>query len=310
MNKVKNYNPARSFVNVFAVAFFASVLVCVGCSSSNDIAGTSEEPNEIAKEESSSSQGDINIVVVSSSSQDTKDQSSSSSGTNNNFVPEPISSSSSSVVPAMSSSSLRDGGYDRPGGGEPAGTSPNVGLDNYGAFYGVSDISFDSAVVASTVVFNKGRETTENPVGTPDDSSDAMTPGTNDKVTELNSPGLHKMGNRLDALYEVFQESAKNLIELGKKAAAENSSCETYLYNVRGQSGSIGHVLVGVASDTLTVLDIRDEKCQSTDGQVVGFVFIYCGEMNSAPYEKRVYVDRDSNAGKCPVMDPNFEWTN
>ena len=78
---------------------------------------------------------------------------------------------------------------------------------------------------------------------------------------------------------------------------------------MRGQEGSIAHMLVGVASDTLTVLDIRDSNCRSTQGQVFGFVFIYCGEMDRMPFENRIYADRDPGAGKCPVIDTDYEWT-
>jgi hypothetical protein len=218
-----------------------------------------------------------------------------------------VSSSSITPVEPVSSSSARSDNDARPGG-EQSGTKPGADLSGYGAYYGVSDASFDSVVVASTVVYG-GKVDAEIPIQNPDDSSDTQTPGTSAAVTELNSPGLHKMGDRLKALYDVFPASAKALIALGEKAAAEDPSCDTYLYNVRGQSGSIGHMLVGVASDTLSVLDIRDEKCQSTEGLVVGFVFIYCGEMNSTPYEKRTSVDRDPSAGKCPAQDLGYEWT-
>lgn len=183
-----------------------------------------------------------------------------------------------------------------------------VGLEDYASFYGVSDAQFDKAVIASAVVYSANPVNTLKPPQIPEDTSNTDLRPVEGAATELNSPGLHKMSGRLEALSSVFPESAKELVAQAQKAAAEDPSCETYLYNVRGQEGSIAHMLVGVASDTLTVLDIRDSKCGSTQGQVFGFVFIYCGEMDRMPFENRIYADRDPGAGKCPVIDTDYEW--
>jgi hypothetical protein len=304
MNKIKKFMAVIGLLFLF------------GCSDSDKLAGTAVEPNEMAENvpnEVKDPESSSSVIDVESSSSSVKvienGSSSSNKGDNNTLRPGDIGVSSSSITPVepVSSSSARSDNDARPGG-EQSGTKPGADLSGYGAYYGVSDASFDSVVIASTVVYG-GKVDAEIPIQNPDDSSDTQTPGTSAAVTELNSPGLHKMGDRLKALYDVFPASAKALIALGEKAAAEDPSCETYLYNVRGQSGSIGHMLVGVASDTLTVLDIHDDKCQSTEGLVVGFVFIYCGEMNSTPYEKRTSVDRDPSAGKCPTQDLGYEWT-
>jgi hypothetical protein len=315
MNKAFGFSAVRLHFTLSALAVLAVALVC-GCSDSDKLAGTAVEPNEMAENDPNevkdpeSSSSVIDVESSSSSAEVLENVSSSSNkGDNNTLRPGDIGVSSSSITPVepVSSSSARSDNDSRPGG-EQSGTKPGADLSGYGAYYGVSDASFDSVVVASTVVYG-GKVEAEIPIQNPDDSSDTHTPGTSAAVTELNSPGLHKMGDRLKALYDVFPASAKALIALGEKAAAEDPSCETYLYNVRGQSGSIGHMLVGVASDTLTVLDIRDDKCQSTEGLVVGFVFIYCGEMDRMPFENRIYADRDPGAGKCPVIDTDYEWT-
>lgn len=291
------------------------LLFLFGCSDSDKLAGTAVEPNEMAENdpnEVKDPESSSSVIDVESSSSSVKvienGSSSSNKGDNNTLRPGDIGVSSSSITPVEPvSSSARSDNDTRPGG-EQSGTKPGADLSGYGAYYGVSDASFDSVVIASTVVYG-GKVDAEIPIQNPDDSSDTQTPGTSAAVTELNSPGLHKMGDRLKALYDVFPASAKALIALGEKAAAEDSSCETYLYNVRGQEGSIAHMLVGVASDTLTVLDIRDSNCRSTQGQVFGFVFIYCGEMDRMPFENRIYADRDPGAGKCPVIDTDYEWT-
>lgn len=301
MNKLNRFMAVRLSASLF-VALSACFMCLCGCSESEKLTGTAVEPNEMAQRDSSSSEVEEK-GLSSSSEKDEVPQSSSSDGKGNTLAPEPHSVSSSSIVPIdySSSSSTRTPG-------DQSGTKPGADLADYGAYYGVPDEAFANVVVASVVVYGNG-VVAADPIQDPNDSTDTH-PGSSTVVTELNNPGLHKMGDRLDALHAVFRESADTLIALGKQAAAEDPSCETYLYNVRGQAGSIGHMLVGVASDTLTVLDIRDEKCRSTEDLVVGFVFIYCGEMDSKPYEKRVYVDRDPSAGKCPAVDLSYEWTN
>jgi hypothetical protein len=294
MNKAVRFSAVRLHFTLSALAFLAVALVC-GCSDSDKLAGTAVEPNELALESSSSCLepeerlSSSELDEPQSSSSENEPASSSSEKPSESMLPEPK-SSSSSVSPS-----------------DPF-TNP-AGLEDYASFYGVSDAQFDKTVIASAVVYTANPVSTADPPHTPDDSSDTGNQPVEGAVTELNSPGLHKMSGRLEALNSVFPESAKELVAQAQKAAAEDPSCETFLYNVRGQEGSIAHMLVGVASDTLTVLDIRDSNCRSTQGQVFGFVFIYCGEMNRAPYEKRTSVDRDPSAGKCPAQDLGYEWT-
>lgn len=260
------------------MAFIGLLFLCA-CSESDKLAGTAVEPNELAERDH-----DRNRDPESSSSERIMENLSSSSEGNQNGIKD---ESSSSLV--------RDA---------------EIGLSNYAEYYGVLNVEFDDAVLASTVVYDGEKVSAANPIQTPDDTTDTQIPGESSAVTELNSPGLHEMTDRLDALHAVFRESADTLIALGKKASAEDPSCGTYLYNVRGQSGAIGQVLVGVASDTLTVIDIVAKGCSGTEGKIVGFVFIYCGEMERMPYEKRETLVRDPSAGKCPNVDPNYEWTN
>ena len=294
MNKAFGFSAVRLHFTLSVLAALAVAFVC-GCSDSDKLAGTAVEPNELALESSSSCLepeerlSSSELDKPQSSSSENEPASSSSEKPSESMLPEPK-SSSSSVSP-----------------GEPA-MNP-TGLEDYASFYGVSDAQFDKAVIASAIVYSAKPVSTLNPPQTPDDSSNTEIRPVEGAATELNSPGLHKMSGRLEALNSVFPESAKELVAQAQKAAAEDSSCETYLYNVRGQEGSIAHMLVGVASDTLTVLDIRDSNCRSTQGQVFGFVFIYCGEMDRMPFENRIYADRDPGAGKCPVIDTDYEWT-
>lgn len=294
MNKAFGFSAVRLHFTLSALAVLAVALVC-GCSDSDKLAGTAVEPNELALESSSSCLepeerlSSSELDKPQSSSSENEPASSSSEKPSESMLPEPESSSSSA------------------GPGEPGVNA--VGLEDYASFYGVLNAQFDKAVIASAVVYSAKHVSTLNPPQTPDDSSNTEIQPVEGAATELNSPGLHKMSGRLEALNSVFPESAKSLIAQAQKAAAEDSSCETYLYNVRGQEGSIAHMLVGVASDTLTVLDIRDSNCRSTQGQVFGFVFIYCGEMDRMPFENRIYADRDPGAGKCPVIDTDYEWT-
>lgn len=308
MNKIKKYNSVRSFASLFVTLCLSVVLVCTGCSRSDEIAGTSEEPNEIAREESSSSQ-DSTVIESSSSSTEEKITSSSSSdgkiASSSSSEPKELSSSSSAPAVSSSSSSFKGNGQsgDRPGGDPPTSTVPDQNLAAYAYIYGGSKAKFDDAVLATKVVY---REKVSDPIGT-DPGVPGSQPG--DAVTELNSPGLHKIGNRLDVLYDLYPESAEKLIAVSERAAEENEKCETYLYNVSGLSDAIGHVLTRVTADTITVADIRAGECKnSTEGLVLGFVFVYCGEMNQFPREIREYIDRGSNTNTCPVSEYENEW--
>ena len=318
MNKIKKYNSVRSFASLFVTLCLGVVLVCTGCSRSDEIAGTSEEPNEIAREESSSSldstaeessSSSAEEKVVSSSSSEEKVVSSSSSdgkiAQSSSSEPKELSSSSSAPAVSSSSSSSKGNGQsgDRPGGDPPPSAVPDQNLAAYAYIYGNSKATFDDAVLATKVVY---REKDFDPIGT-DPGVPGSQPG--DAVTELNSPGLHKIGNRLDVLYDLYPESAEKLIAVSERAAEENEKCETYLYNVSGLSDAIGHVLTQVTADTIAVADIRAGECKnSTEGMVLGFVFVYCGEMNEFPREKREYVDRGSNTNTCPVSEYENEW--
>ena len=149
MNKIKKFMAVIGLLFLF------------GCSDSDKLAGTAVEPNEMAEnvpnevKDPESSSSVIDVERSSSSEKVLENESSSSNkGDNNTLRPGDIGVSSSSITPVepVSSSSARSDNDARPGG-EQSGTKPGADLSGYGAYYGVSDASFDSVVVASTVVY-------------------------------------------------------------------------------------------------------------------------------------------------------------
>ena len=77
---------------ILIIASFVAALLCAGCSDSDNLAGTAEEPNELAYQEQEDSSSSEQIKSSSSSSERTKKSSSSSSK-------EPAKPKSSSSTP-------------------------------------------------------------------------------------------------------------------------------------------------------------------------------------------------------------------
>ena len=89
----------------------------------------------------------------------------------------------------------------------------------------------------------------------------------------------------------------KDLITAIENGSAE---CNLYLYNVQGSAQTAGHTLANVMPDSVTVLDIVSENCNPTAEEIFGFLFTFCGEMNSEPELVRIAVESDIPANKCP----------
>lgn len=313
-------------IRLFIIALFGIASLWVGCSDSQKITGTSEEENEVvARGESSSSS---TPEAKSSSSKDGESKSSSSSGWNvsadsqdipssSSKVPEPVEGSSSSEkdtqttssssdkenssssdIPVESSSSSAESScsseppiFDnsssssRPGATE--GIAPNT-FDYYISTFALDSAAFDSSVMASAIVY------VEPPPATLPVSS-SSTP------VEFREPGLHQFTkDNIDTLKLKFPKAVKRYKDLITAIENGSAECNLYLYNVQGSAEAAGHTLASITPDSITVFDIVSEKCGSTETMMFGFLFTYCGEMNSEPELVRVTVESDNPKGKCP----------
>ena len=311
--------------NLFMIALFGIASMWVGCSDSQKITGTSEEENEvIAREESSSSStpdaksSSSSKKVESSSSKDVASMSSSSSEVHfstdsQNFSSsveiassssELASSSSSSESASSSSSSVKSSSssaessssseppiFDnsssssRPGAAE--GTNPNT-FGYYISAFALDSAAFDSTVMASAIVYVE-------PPSASLPTSSSSTP------KQFREPGLHQFTkDNIDTLklkFPVAVRKYKDLITAIENGSAE---CNLYLYNVQGSAQTAGHTLANVTPDSVTVLDIVSENCNPTAEEIFGFLFTFCGEMNSEPELVRIAVESDIPANKCP----------
>lgn len=298
-------------IRLFIIALFGIASLWVGCSDTQKVTGTSEEENEvIARNESSSSSGP---EAKSSSSKDGESKSSSSSGWNvsadshisssSSKVPEPVEGSSSSEKDTQTTSSSSDkeesssssepppsfesSSSDRPGAVEGSTNNPNT-FDYYISTFALDSAAFDSSVMASAIVY------VEPPPATLPVSS-SSTP------VEFRKPGLHQFTkDNIDTLKMKFPTAVKRYKDLITAIENGSAECNLYLYNVQGSAEAAGHTLASITPDSITVFDIVSEKCGSTETMMFGFLFTYCGEMNSEPELVRVTVESDNPKGKCP----------
>ena len=294
-------------IRLFIIALFGIASLWVGCSDSQKVTGTSEEENEvIARDESSSSSlpegksssSSKNVepeLSSCSSEKDTQTTSSSSDKEKSSSSDAPVESSSSSAESSSSvesSSSLEPPFYnssssDRPGAVEGSTNNPNT-FDYYISTFALDSAAFDSSVMASAIVY------VEPPPATLPVSS-SSTP------KEFREPGLHQFTkDNIDTLKLKFPKAVKRYKDLITAIENDSAECNLYLYNVNGSAQAAGHILAGITPDSITVVDIVSENCYPTAGEIFGFLFTYCDEMNSEPELVRVAVESDIPANKCP----------
>lgn len=290
-------------IRLFIIALFGMASLWVGCSDSARVTGTSEEENEvIAREESSSSSKPES--KSSSSSKEVHSMSSSSSKTDVSTDSQNMSSSlgivSSSSVESSSSSepppSFESSSSDRPGAVEGSTNNPNT-FGYYISVFALDSAAFDSSVMASAIVY------VEPPPATLPVSS-SSTP------KQFREPGLHQFTkDNIDTLKLKFPTAVKRYKDLITAIENGSAECNLYLYNVQGGAQTAGHTLANVTPDSVTVLDIVSENCNPTAEEIFGFLFTFCGEMNSEPELVRVTVESDIPAMKCPNGQIS-EWIN
>lgn len=295
---------------ILSVASFIGLsagLFCA-CSDNSSVAGTAEEPNQIAVED------------VSSSSVIPNDSDIESSGTSSPYEflssAEEESSSSSSQIPVqdgnddkpqLSSSSNTPPGSDSDDA--PAVVPPGNGvqpktLDNFVKQY-VNDVNtkFDDNVLAYNLVYEKQCG------GASDDCEDAAP-----VYYELTTPGLHKDMD-LSHIEMMFPKT----IDLLSKTPSVDEYCPFYLLNISplgmdgGYTPETGFVLANIEGDKLTVIALRSLTCESTNkDRVFGILFRYCGELSSNPKIEFIEPDGKDITECRPAnsIDVSSEWVN
>lgn len=315
-------------------ASFAMVLLCSGCSESDKLAGTAEEPNELAYQDQVSSSSKEPDTLISSSSERVKSSSSSSEKTSSSSSSqepvkpkssssqEPNKPKSSSSAPASSSSSEKppqgiqppdendksssssvpsSSSFKDPGDGDthtpPQSSTPEnpPSLSDYIAIFGLEDMPFDTTVMAS--------------IATKEDTSSPQQPPAA-QTSEFDRIGVHQfVKQNIYALQDLFPIAAKQYKELATAIANDSAECGLYLLNIRGSSENVGHLLTNVTPDSMTVVDIVAPNCMTnTNGKLVRFLFSYCGDVNSDPEIVRTSVTSDVPTKQCPDRLTGSEW--
>lgn len=320
---------------ILIIASFVAALLCTGCSESDKLAGTAEEPNELAYQDQPLSSSEKPDTLESSSSKQVKSSSSSSerekSSSSSSKEPDKPKSSSSSKAPekpetsssapgsssssekppqgiqppdendkSSSSSVPSSSSPKEPGDGDtqspPTQTTPKpLTLSDYIALFDLEDMPFDTTVMAS--------------IATKEDSSTQQQPPAA-QATEFDGIGVHQLVKQnIYALSELFPIAAKQYKELADAIANDSAECGLYLLNIRGSSENVGHLLTKVSPDTMTVVDIVASNClTNTNGKLVRFLFSYCGDVDRDPIIKRTSVTSDIPANRCPDKLMGSEW--
>ena len=313
MNKSKQFVWMHSVVSIFVVCVFAS-LFCAGCSS--DLAGTSEEPNEIIAEmPSSSEEPDVSssdseeVDEGSSSSVKEKKTSSSSSEAEKNITRSSSSRRPAETIPSSSSeesdnvpipeSSSSDGGNSKTPNEVPGDNS----LGYYLHLFNLDGDGFDSNVLATTFGTVVDGDTEQDPP-----------PGTGPhraEATEFDAPEkVHRfVKQNVGALKSLFPETFKQYSELVSaiQNGTADESCGLYMLNLYGDKYA-GHVLAEITSRKLTVLDVDADGCQQKSGGLVRFLFKFCGEIDERPEIERIVVTGDLSGQSCWALSGSDEW--
>jgi len=265
----------NKFLTISVAAF--SALSLSACS--DKIAGTAEEPNQIAQgTESSSSAESSNSSVPSP----TINISSSSESERDSFDPITI-----NPTPSSSSKSTSGNGGS-PSFGNPdchcpsdskcycgSDGAPASTLDDYLKKYNITEVTYDENVLA----FNK----------TYDGQLEDVYNSAKVNTSQLRSIGLHKITREnLGGLGALFLRASVNmggmLYEKDGVVSRTQGGCQLYVLNVYDTSPVI-HVLTEISKDTIKITDVHD-NCDYEPYPFemhVGFLFEYCGELSESP---------------------------
>ena len=267
--------------DLYLFFMFASLLTAMGvagCSDSPSVAGTAEEPNELAIEYSSSSQdgGDdySSSMVLSSPSMSSSSVDASSSS---------IALSSSSSAPSSSSGVFSSSSKPGQGDYDHNPLDPNS-LEYVLYKFKIDGYEFDDNVLSSRTIMEKGAA-----------SSAPM-------ATEFDGPGLHPLMKRV-VVEEYFPAAAVEQASLIDSVLNGDmgDSCMLYMANVWDTSNRpAAYILAGISKDTLTVIDVMVDGCEmSLASGAPRFLVYYCGQINRRPVEVHIPVDRKLDGYKC-----------
>ena len=287
----------NKFLTISVAAF--SALSLSACS--DKIAGTAEEPNQIAQgTESSSSAESSNSSVPSP----TINISSSSESEREGFDPITINPTPSSSSKSTSGNGGSEAGFPSFGNPDchcPSDSKCNCGsdgapaytLDDYLKNYNITDVSYDENVLAFNKTYDSQLEDVYNSAKV--------------NTSQLRSIGLHKITREnLGGLGALFLRASVNmggmLYEEDGVVSRTQGGCQLYVLNVYDTSPVI-HVLTEISKDTIKITNVHD-NCDYEPYPFemhVGFLFEYCGELSESPKIDITFKLNESM--KCGTVD-------
>jgi len=287
----------NKFLTISVAAF--SALSLSACS--DKIAGTAEEPNQIAQgTESSSSAESSNSSVPSP----TINISSSSESEREGFDPITINPTPSSSSKSTSGNGGSEAGF--PSFGNPdchcpsdskcycgSDGAPAYTLDDYLKNYNITDVSYDENVLAFNKTYDSQLEDVYNSAKV--------------NTSQLRSIGLHKITREnLGGLGALFLRASVNmggmLYEKDGVVSRTQGGCQLYVLNVYDTSPVI-HVLTEISKDTIKITNVHD-NCDYEPYPFemhVGFLFEYCGKLSESPKIDITFKLNESM--KCGTVD-------
>ncbi|WP_072827893.1 hypothetical protein [Fibrobacter sp. UWB12] len=259
-----------SSVGITTTAFFCA-LAC-----SDKIAGTAEEPNQVAYGTSSSSEfiNENPDVRVNSSSSNIEYSSGIITSSDTTPVPNPSTSSSVDPIGNPGNFGHSEGCYTSDGQKRQCGDTETSSrsLNDYLNMYGITRVAFDTNVLAYNKTFVSTQDTADNAT-----------------VAELRTLGLHKITkeNQIGLVY-LFKKTTTfmggKFYEKDGTISFQMEGCQLYILNIEETSPAV-HVLSSITKDTITIADFHD-KCDYERLPYylhVGFLFEYCGEFSESP---------------------------
>lgn len=265
---------------IFSLSFF------VGCSS-DKIAGTSEETNEMAYEDSSSSEEELSSSSAKSSSSSKAVSSSSRVASSSS---RPVSSSSRTI---SSSSVKSSSSSEKPNEGT---AKPDISLGYYLKLLNQESDAFDSGVMSTAIDLNTDSD--------PQNPNPPMT-------TEFDTPWPHKIVKQnVDALQEYFPMAFSMYPQIISAIKNEtlDENCGLYTFNVYSDGLTAAYIVAEITKNAIKVIDIPAGECKALSlTQMSRFLFYYCGELNSHAETEHIKVDVDLS-DNCPNLKTGNEW--
>ena len=248
----------------------AAALLCFNC-------GDSSSDKIVGTSE------ELNELADNDSSSSTKDTKQSSSSVNDKQSSSSTDQSSSSIGDAQNP------------------PSDKGSLDYYVWQYRLSKPSkFDKGVLAVNTIRATASGTPANNV------QDATMYGEENVIKE---GVLEFTKDNVEKVAKYFPKASEKYASLINSVKDGVNECGLYAFNLYGSTKYAGYILEGISKDTMKVVDILAEECETGDDHMlVQFLISYCGDISSKPATIHTTATSDIAEDECPAAKTDEEW--